>query len=85
MKIKNRQEFLVVLTLAVVALAVAVNFIFPPMLGWWSDRQKQIRDLRDQVKQGNQMIRREDALRSHWDDMRPTRCRPACRRRSSSF
>ena len=69
MKIKNRQEFLVALTLAVVALAVAVNFIFPPMLGWWSDRQKEIRDLREQVKQGNQMIRREDAIRSHWRDM----------------
>ena len=69
MKIKSRQDFLVVITLAVVALAVAVNFIFPPILGWWSDRQKQIGDLRDQVKHGNQMIRRETALRSHWRDM----------------
>jgi len=70
MKIKNRQDFLVVLTLVVVALAVVVNFIFPPILGWWSDRQKQIRDLGSQIKDGNQMIRREAALRSKWDDMR---------------
>jgi len=70
MKIKNRQDFLVVLTLVVVALAVAVNFIFPPILGWWSERQKQIRDLGNQVKEGTSMIRREAALRSHWDDMR---------------
>src|ERR1017187_6197148 len=70
MKIKNRQDFLVVLTLAVVGLAVAVNFIFPPILGWWSDRQKQVADLRDKVKNGNLMIRRETALRNQWHDMR---------------
>lgn len=70
MKIKTRQDFLVVLTLSVVVLAVAVNFIFPPILGWWSDRQKQIGDLRDKVREGNQMIRREQAIRSHWKAMR---------------
>ena len=70
MKIKNRQDFLVVLTLAVVGLAVAVNFIFPPILGWWSSRQKQIRDLGSRVKEGNVTLRREAALRSHWDEMR---------------
>jgi Tfp pilus assembly protein PilO len=69
MKIKNRQDFLVVLTLAVVVLWVAVSFIFPPIFGWWSDRQKQISGLRDQLKDGSQMIRRETALRSHWRDM----------------
>jgi len=70
MKIKNRQDVLVVVTLAVVALAVAVNFIFPPILGWWSDRQRLIRELGGEIKDGNQMIRREAALRSHWDEMR---------------
>jgi len=69
MKIKNRQDFLVVLTLSVVVLYVAVSFIFPPIFGWWSDRQKQIRTLRDQVRDGHQMIRREPAIRSHWDEM----------------
>lgn len=69
MKIKSRQDFLVVLTVVVVALAVAVNFIFPPILGWWSARQKQISDLRDKVKDGNSMIRREPVIRSRWQDM----------------
>ena len=70
MKIKNRQDVLVVVTCVVVALAVAVNFIFPPIIGWWSDRQKEIKTLSEQVSHGNQMIRRETALRNHWDDMR---------------
>lgn len=70
MKIKSRQDWLVVLTLGVVALAVTVNFILPPVLGWWSDRQKQIRELGNRVKEGNVTIRRETALRSHWDEMR---------------
>jgi len=69
MKIKTRQDFLVALTLAVVALAVAVNFIFPPLLGWWSDRQKEIHALGDRVRQGNQMLGREHILRSHWREL----------------
>lgn len=70
MKIKNRQDFLVVLTIATVVLAVAVNFIFPPILDWWSARQKQIGNLRDKVKDGNQMIARERFIRAHWEEMR---------------
>ena len=70
MKIKNRQEFLVMVTIGVLVLAVVVNFILPPIQGWWSDRQKQISDLRDKVKDGNQMIKRDAVIRNHWKDMR---------------
>lgn len=70
MKIKNRQDFLVVLTIAVVALAVTVNFILPPIVGWWSDRQKQIHDLRQKVAEGRTMIGRDKVIRTHWADMR---------------
>jgi hypothetical protein len=37
-KINNRQDFLVKLTIAVVGLYVAVNFVFTPLQGWWSER-----------------------------------------------
>lgn len=70
MKIKNRQEFLVALTIVAVALFVGVNFVFTPLQGWWSDRQKEIRDLRERVKDGTVMIRRGPSLRSKWDDLR---------------
>jgi Tfp pilus assembly protein PilO len=69
MKIKNRQDFLVVLTIAAVGLFVAVNFVFSPLQDWWGVRQKQIQTLGDQVKEGNQFIRRETGIRSHWADM----------------
>jgi Tfp pilus assembly protein PilO len=69
MKIKNRQDLLVVITVAVVALAILVNFIFPPILGWWSARQKQISDLHAEIKDGGQMIKRESVIRNHWQDM----------------
>jgi Tfp pilus assembly protein PilO len=68
-KVKNRQDFLVVLTIAAVGLFVGVNFIFTPLQNWWSDRQKQVHDLRDKIKYGNTMIRRDQAIRSHWKDM----------------
>lgn len=70
MKIKNRQQFLVVLTIAALALLVGVNFIFSPLAGWWSARSQQIKELRTQVKDGNNLIKREAGIRSRWDGMR---------------
>jgi Tfp pilus assembly protein PilO len=70
MKIKNRQQFLVVLTIAALALLVSVNFIFSPLAGWWSARSQQIKELRTQVKDGNNLIKREVGIRSRWDGMR---------------
>jgi Tfp pilus assembly protein PilO len=69
-KIKNRQDFLVALTIAAVGLFAAVNFIFTPLQGWWSARQAQVRDLRAKVSEGTQLIKREAGIRSHWDEMR---------------
>jgi len=69
MKIQNRQQFLVMLTLAVALLYVAVNFVIEPLGGWWSARQAQVRELRVKVKDGKQLIARETAIRSHWADM----------------
>jgi Tfp pilus assembly protein PilO len=68
-KIKNRQEFLVVLTIAAFALLVGVNFILEPLGGWWSARQAQIKELRAEVTAGQQLIRREAGIRSRWADM----------------
>ena len=69
MKIKNRQEFLVVLTIAAFALLVGVNFILEPLGGWWSARQAQIRELRKNVTEGQQLLRREAGIRSRWAGM----------------
>ena len=69
MKIQNRQQFLVVLTIAAAALFVGVNFILTPLSGWWSDRQAQIKELRAKVTDGQHLINRESGIRSRWSDM----------------
>ena len=69
MKIENRQQFLVVLTIAAFALLVGVNFILEPLGGWWSARQAQLKELRTQVGEGRQLIKREAGIRSRWSAM----------------
>jgi Tfp pilus assembly protein PilO len=70
MKIKNRQDFLVALTIGVVALYVGVNFIATPLAGWWSARQTQLKELRLKVADGNALLKRESAIRDNWDTKR---------------
>lgn len=70
MKIENRQQFLVVLTIAAFALLVGVNFILEPLGDWWSSRQAQIKDLQTRVDEGRLIIKREEGIRSRWDSMR---------------
>ena len=69
MKIENRQQFLVVLTVAAFALLVGVNFILEPLGGWWSSRQAQLKELRTKVAEGGQLIKREAGIRSRWTEM----------------
>ena len=69
MKIENRQQFLVVLTIAAFALLVGVNFILEPLGGWWSSRQTQLKELRTQVAEGSQILKREAGIRSRWAEM----------------
>ena len=69
MKIENRQQFLVVLTIAAFALLVGVNFILTPLAGWWSSRQVQIKELRVKVDEGNHLLKREAGIRSRWVEM----------------
>ena len=42
MKIENRQKFLLILTIAVVALYVGDLLVFEPLGKWWSSRSKNI-------------------------------------------
>lgn len=69
MKVENRQQFLIYLTIAAAVLYVGVNFILTPLGGWWSARSKQITTLRDQVKDGNFKINHEASTRGQWADM----------------
>jgi hypothetical protein len=69
-KIKNRQQLLMVAAIAVVALFVADKLLMTPLTQWWKDRSKAITDLRERVTRGKNMIDREHALRATWERMR---------------
>jgi Tfp pilus assembly protein PilO len=66
---KNRQQFLMVLTIVAAGLFVGVNFVFKPLQNLWADRQMQIRQLHQKVTDGTQMIRREKYTRDDWKTM----------------
>lgn len=70
MKIQNRQQLLMVLAGGAVVLFIGVNFILTPLQGWWTTRSNEIRDLRDEVKNGTLLLKREASLHSSWDNMR---------------
>lgn len=70
MKIENRQRFLMILTGAMAALWLCDYAIFEPLINLWSARSKQITQLREQVKNGNALIKTEASWRRRWDDMR---------------
>jgi hypothetical protein len=69
MKIENRQQFLIVLTVAAIALLAGDKLVLTPLTGLWKDRAKEISRLRAQVADGTALVRREQALRSHWSEM----------------
>lgn len=69
MKFKNREQFLMALAIGAAGLYVAVNFLIAPMAGWWSARQTQIKNLRAKVAEGQQLVKREAAIRDRWSSM----------------
>jgi Tfp pilus assembly protein PilO len=69
MKIENRQRFLMILTAAAAALLIGDHLIIEPLAGVWSARSHQITALREQVRDGRFLVKRETILRNQWSDM----------------
>ncbi len=70
MNIKNRQQILTIAAVAIVAIFALDKLVLTPLGHAWTDRNKRIKDLRDRVGNGYQLLKREDALRTRWDQMR---------------
>lgn len=70
MKIENRQQFLILLTIATAALYLAVNYLATPLAGAWSARAKQIAALKQQVAEGRKLLQRDAGIRGRWSQMR---------------
>jgi Tfp pilus assembly protein PilO len=69
MTIKNRQQFLIVMTAALFALLIGNSLVYGPLANLWSARSAQIKDLRSKIRDGKFLIQREASLRSRWSDM----------------
>ena len=69
MQIKNRQQFLTIVTLTAVGLLALDRIISPPLTKLWNDRSKEITALKKQVGEGEMMKRRKDSLRQRWADI----------------
>ena len=68
-KIQNRQQLLIVLTIVAAALLIGDHLVFEPLVNLWSARSHQIAGLRAQVRDGNLLVKRADALRGRWQGM----------------
>ena len=65
----NRQQTLTVLAVVALALLLGDSLVVTPLIKSWKERSTKIADLRKSVAKGEQVIEREDALRSRWSSM----------------
>lgn len=70
MKIKNRQQLLIFLTVASIGLLAGDRFVLSPLLKSWRERSDRIAQLRKSIEQGRQLQDREDGVRTRWEQMR---------------
>lgn len=67
MQIKNRQQFLTILTLTAVGLLALDRVVRPPLQKMWNTRAEEIKSLKDKVRDGSALQHRKDSLRQRWD------------------
>jgi len=67
---KNRQHLLTVGALGLVGLWVADSLLLTPLVASWKSRGARIVELRRQVRDGEQLVRREWGIRGRWTEMR---------------
>jgi len=68
-QIKNRQQFLTIITLVAVGLLAADRIIRPPLQKLWKSRSEQIAKLQNQVKYGLVLQHGRDTLHRRWDEL----------------
>jgi len=70
MNLKNRQQLLTVLAIAVVALWAGDKLIFSPLVASWKARATRIAELRASIEKGSKLLERDRSIHSHWNAMR---------------
>jgi Tfp pilus assembly protein PilO len=70
MKAQERQRILVILAVAAAAILIGDKLIYSPLSRMWEKRNQEIHRLRTQLTEGTGLVKREEVLRSRWDEMR---------------
>lgn len=69
MQIKNRQQLLMIVAGAAVALLLADSLVFTPLVKLWTARSARIVELRKKVNDGDELVRRDTAIQARWSRM----------------
>jgi Tfp pilus assembly protein PilO len=70
MKIKNRQQLLLILAAGVVGVFIADRIVFTPLTNAWKARSERITDLRNRVTKGESLLKLGQDYRARWSQMR---------------
>ena len=70
MNLNKRQQIMAVVAIALVALYVADKLVLTPLTNSWKARSSRIAELKEQVRDGTETLKRDTALRQQWDRMR---------------
>jgi Tfp pilus assembly protein PilO len=70
MNLTKRQQTLAIFAIVLVGLYVADKLVFTPLTRSWKARSERIAELKEQVRDGNETLKRETTLREQWDRMR---------------
>jgi Tfp pilus assembly protein PilO len=68
-QIKNRQQFLTILTITAVSLLALDKIVTPPLMKLWNTRSARIKQLRNDVLNGESLQKSKGAIRSRWAQM----------------
>lgn len=70
MNLDKRQRRLAIFALVAVGLLMGDRIIFSPLVKSWKDRSARIAKLKQDVRDGDETLKRETSLRGQWERMR---------------
>lgn len=70
MNLNKRQQLLAILAIVAVGLFVADKLVITPLMMNWKERSARIAKLKEEVREGAEVIKREAVLREQWERMR---------------
>jgi len=70
MKIRSRQQWLMVIAAVGLVLLAADRAVLTPLTRLWKARSERIVRLRQQIERGASLLQREQSIRRQWDQMR---------------